>query len=689
MPMIILFLKKTPFLRLVFPLIIGIYFADSFTFSSSYLLISTILLLLCYIGFYLWVEQKLLYRFRYFPGVSGFIILLLTGAMYLQLRRPSVIDSNRRVIAKVELTGAVGHTEKNYKYEVYLRRVEDSLSSFTGRKRIVYLSKDTCKAQPDIGDSFFLQGRFIAFSKPDHHLSFDYGNYLRNHRIAYRIIADKYEICLPNENGLSGIILIAKFKRYLLNTFKNYGLTDEETALLDALYLGDKSQLRNEQKDAFSGAGAMHLLAVSGLHIGIIYLMLVSFVKAFNLKKNSVALSGIVIAVLWIYALITGFSPSVLRASIMFTILEIGRLAQLKTNIFNLLGASMFIILLIEPLSVFNIGFWLSHCAVASIVCFYPKINNWFYFRFPPFRWLWSVLAVTLAAQIGALPISIFAFHEFPLYFLVSNILLIPIVSPLLIMAVSASLFSFSPHILELLVPALGNGLSYMEQVAAQINDLPRATVTNLFLYRWQLVFIYTSIILLIIAIEYRYSGYLRNFLFSLFILIGSFYLSSSLRPSKALFVANIKGKSVVNYIGNESNEIYSCSPLSDKEIEFAFKGIWAYCGAASDYSLTLMTKTAEIKPVCKQINGAYILIVPPSVQWVDTINAATIDKLIVMNQPQMTLEQISGTMRINELVVPGAWNSFRKNRWLKGYSKYVGKLHDVYTDGVLFVSSR
>jgi len=687
--MITLFLKKSPFIRIILPFMCGIYISNLYVFSAPFLLVSLLLLLLCFFGFNQWMKVQILYQYRHISGLIGFLVLLFLGAIYLHLQRPKIINSDSDVIAQVQVISKIGQTEKNIKYEVYLRSAVDSLGSYIDHKGIVYLPEEPAEQNPTIGDYIVLKGRFIPFSKPDHQFAFDYSTYLKNHRITFRIISNEYRVCPAIANSLNVIIQVEKLKEYISTTFKQYGLAKNENAILNALFLGDKSKLSYEQKDAFSDAGAMHLLAVSGLHVGIIYLLLLGILRMLNLKDGSKWIAGFVIITLWMYALITGFSPSVLRASIMFTILEIGRLSQLKTGIFNLLGASMFIILLIEPLAFFNIGFWLSHCAVASIVCFYPKINNWICFRFPPFKWIWSIVAVSLSAQIGTLPISIYAFHEFPLYFLLANVLLIPIVTPLLVMAVLASVFSTFPIILKLIVPSLSNGLSFMENVANAINSLPYSTISNLYVDWWQLIFIYFSVTLLLVFVNYRFFKYLRYLLISLIILILSFYVSSSQRPSEVLFVANIRGKSVVNYISNNSNEIYSCSPLTDKEIEFAFNGLWAYCSAPSEYSIILMSKDLDIKPVLKFVNNERILIVPPTAVWTQEIKSVYIDRLIVMNKPLMTLEEFYNTMHFNEFVMPNGWNWYQKKRWLESYTSYRYNLHDIYKDGVIFVSSR
>jgi len=686
--MMLLFLKKSPFLRILLPFLIGLYISSSLPVSTYMVYVVLAILLLAYILLNQWVKHEISYKHRYISGVIGFFVLLFLGMGYLQLRHPIIINSDANVAVQVEVIASLGETDKNLKYQVCLTNTIDSLSEFVGQRGIVYIPKNKLKNRPVLGDFMVLKGRFIPFAQPDHPFSFDYSSYLQNQRIAFRILCQEFELSYGQEKSFRLSFLAARLKTKLTEVFKKYGLSTKEGAILNALYLGDKSKLTYEQKSAFSDAGAMHLLAVSGLHVGITYLLIFSVFKGFGFDTRSVYVVALIIALLWIYAFITGLSASVLRASLMFTILEVGRLSRLKTGIFNLLGASMFIILLIEPLSIFNIGFWLSHCAVASIVCFYSNINNWFYFRFPPLRWLWSIIAVSISAQIGTLPITIYAFYEFPVYFLMANILLIPIVSPLLILAVLASVFYFIPLVLKLIVPALGDGLSFMEQVAMQIEMLPNSTLSNLYIDWWQMVLIYISIVLLLVYIEYRFMNYLRYFTISLIFVLLGFHVSRMLRPSEAIFVAHIRGKSVVNYIGHNSNEIYSCSPLTAKEVEYAFKGIWAYYSASSDYKTCVMSAKKLAKPVAKIIDGETILIIPPMAKWKSVPVNCTIDWLIVMNKPRMSLQELSRSIDIKGLVIPTGWKRFEKTRWLKYHSKQVRNLHDVYKDGVLFIPS-
>ncbi|MCG8581768.1 MAG: ComEC family competence protein, partial [Bacteroidales bacterium] len=462
--MLTLFLKKSPFIRLIIPVIAGVYLAFKIPDAQKELSLLLLLSLACFIGFSYWFKRNAIYKYRHLSGILGIVLFFFWAALYAQLRMPQIPDLEGEGVLKVQLTESIGETDKNYKYEVQLLSLHnDSLKVLTQSKGIVFVPKNQDGRKLIPGDVIYSKGWFIPFSKPDTRFDFDYSSYLHNQRIAFRFVVRNYHVVDSEIGSFDLFMQSARLKQYLNEKFIAAGMSKSQLAILNALFLGDKSKLTYEQKVAFSNAGAMHLLAVSGLHVGIIYMLLISIFTSLGLKKNNIVVACIVISLLWIYAFITGFSPSVLRASLMFTILETGRITSRKTGIFNLLGASMFIIVVIEPLSIFNIGFWLSHCAVASIVCFYSKINNWLSFQFPPLRWLWSVVAVSLAAQIGTLPISIYAFHGFPLYFIITNILLIPIVTPIHVLAVFSSLFSFSSLVLSVFVPSLGDLLTFME----------------------------------------------------------------------------------------------------------------------------------------------------------------------------------------------------------------------------------
>ena len=208
----------------------------------------------------------------------------------------------------------------------------------------------------------------------------------------------------------------------LFNDIFSSHLNGDELAIASALVLGDKSLLSQDLRQSFGAAGAMHVLAVSGLHVGII-LELLLFVfgripKVFS-KKRALILA---LLILWTYAMIIGFPPSVVRATLMFTLLSIGRLASEESDSLNILCFSAFAMLIFEPLLIYDIGFQLSYLAMLGILTIQKPISTLF---FIPNKWLkklWDGTSVGIAAQLFTFPLTLYYFHQFPNYFLLTNI---------------------------------------------------------------------------------------------------------------------------------------------------------------------------------------------------------------------------------------------------------------------------
>ncbi len=212
-----------------------------------------------------------------------------------------------------------------------------------------------------------------------------------------------------------------KVKNLFLNVFESH-LDGDELAIASALVLGDKSLLSQDVRKSFSAAGAMHVLAVSGLHIGIILEMLLFLFgripKLFS--KNRAIIVSLVI--LWCYAMIIGFPPSVVRATLMFSVLSIGRMNSEQSDSLNILFFSAFLMLLFDPILLYDIGFQLSYLAMFGIFTIYKPIAVLFYIRNKWLRKLWEGTAIGIAAQLVTFPLTLYYFHQFPNYFLLTNI---------------------------------------------------------------------------------------------------------------------------------------------------------------------------------------------------------------------------------------------------------------------------
>jgi competence protein ComEC len=183
---------------------------------------------------------------------------------------------------------------------------------------------------------------------------------------------------------------------------------------------------------------------------------------------------------LFFYAFITGFSPSVTRAVVMFSFIQSGKAFARHINMYNILCLSAFIILLWNPIFIFHVGFWLSHLAVAGIVAFYPIINSIFSFKFILWRWIWSIISVSVAAQITTVQFSLWMFGTFPTYFLLTNIILIPVIGPVLIISFILLMVSWIPVVPIVLGAFLNDMVGFMQGVVNYIESLPSSFITNI-----------------------------------------------------------------------------------------------------------------------------------------------------------------------------------------------------------------
>ena len=307
-------------------------------------------------------------------------------------------------------------------------------------------------------------------------------------------------------------------QRSLISVIEKY-IPESQSGLAKALFLGDKSNLRSETSQAFSAAGGMHLLAISGLHIGLMIIVLLQFFRFFSRFIQRTHALVFVLCFVWFYAYIIGFPPSVVRSVFMFSLFSLGSITGNQNNQFNLLCFSAFILLLFHPWFIFDLGFQLSYAAMFGIVLTYGFIQDLFYFKTKIIKYLWSGTALGLSAQIFTAPLCLYYFHQFPNYFLLSNLGII--ISSGIIISLGALLFvSSGIPIIPILIGFLLFGLLHaLDSFMTWIQKLPGATAKG-----FDLSIIEISVFYFLIGIIFTTFVWRRYRLLkftSVFILIG------------------------------------------------------------------------------------------------------------------------------------------------------------------------
>lgn len=320
-----------------------------------------------------------------------------------------------------------------------------------------------------------------------------------------------------------------------LDVYKTFNLNQDEYAFLSALTLGYKADLSNEVKEAFRASGTSHVLAVSGLHVGIIYIIII-FLFSFLGKRGRwhIVKQVLVLLFLWAYVYITGFSVSVIRAAFMLSIVSVGNIFHRKGLTYNTLACAAFFILIINPFYLFDVGFQLSFSCVFSILFFQPKISKLHTPKFKLTRYFWNLFTASIAAQLGAFPLSLYYFDSFPTYFLFSNLLILPLIGLIIYLGftltIVSSLAVFKLNVLHylynLIAYLLQIAISSVIQIAYYFESLPMAVMSVSQISLPQTVLIFVVIYMLTFYIITKRKTLYFMFLFSivLFTLSNKFH---------------------------------------------------------------------------------------------------------------------------------------------------------------------
>ena len=388
------------------------------------LAVATVFLLLLILGFFLRDQRETIWGSAALVFLFAFSVWHTTRAVQ---RSEWDEESAEPKIYAVQVLEEPVERAKSYMLRVRLE----------GNKRaVLYLQKDSTLQLPVPGDLLLVRTA-ITCPKPADEFSFDYGEYLRLQGYVGSGVVSKGGVVYAGHKELQGLMpALHRLRNRIESRFDGFAL--RERSVLEALLLGDRRHLSADTREAFAASGAMHVLAVSGLHVGIIAGVLMWAITLGKWRKPKYTKDNkhywrafILSSILIFYALLTGLSPSVCRSTLMFILLCVGSLIRPKRSRYNDIAASAVLILLANPLALFHSGFLLSYSAVLAIVRFYPSMIIYVKSRF--LRHVWDIIAVSLCAQLGTLPWTIYYFHRVSNYFVLTNLGVLPLVEYLLI----------------------------------------------------------------------------------------------------------------------------------------------------------------------------------------------------------------------------------------------------------------
>ncbi len=483
------------------------------------------------------------------------------GYLWIQLREPPAEKTNSwQLVADVLFFGNDTITEK-----------------VTGRL-MLYVAKDSVVSSLRYGDCLVISNRYQSIRSPQNPNTFNYQQYLARKNIFHSVYVPSRQWMFTGENNGRSYMRFALFLRdHALHVFRERHLGEKDFAVVSALLLGYRESLDEDLRREFAGAGAMHILCVSGLHVGIIFLILKHVFSFLARVSGGRFIRTLLIMIcIWLYAAITGFSPSVLRASVMFSFVAAGQSLLRPTNIYNTLAASAFVLVISNPFIITHIGFQLSYLAVISIVSLQPWLSRAIQVKQHIAGKAWSIITVSIAAQLATGPLALHYFNQFPNYFLLTNLVAIPlagliIYGSLITLCLSPVPFLglYAGQILRLLVGAL-------HQSVRLIEGLPYSTISNVYMSTPETIMVFAVLFFLF---SYLMKGN-RHFLIISFIILVPLMTSFSVRSvrnshQRHFVVYNMNRATAIDFFSGKTTVHLACEQaLSDpRQVAFNING--------------------------------------------------------------------------------------------------------------------
>lgn len=423
------------------------------------------------------------------------------------------IQSDQITAYKATLISAAKSTDKTFGFKADISAVKmDSIWQKAEGKAMLYFQKDSSTAKFQYGDEVLVKAKLTELAAPGNPQEFNYKRFLSFNQVYHQQYVTHQNVYLMGRDR--GNVLMAssiKTGQFLETQLAQYISDPRSLAIAKALTLGIKDELDNDLRNAYAAAGAMHVLAVSGLHVGIIFLIVSTFFKKWRYHKKGRFLFALIsLLVLWFYAFITGLSPSVLRAATMFSFIILAQTGRRRTNIYNTLAASAFVLLCYNPYLIFSVGFQLSYLAVAGIVFFQPKIYALFQFKYVLADKIWAITCVSIAAQLVTAPLGLLYFHQFPTYFFLSNLVVIPAAFVILNGTLLVLLFSFIPLVASVMGLILDYIIRFVNFLVFGLEFFPGSIIDGIYITTLESWFIYLLIACMAFLISEKRFFYLK-----------------------------------------------------------------------------------------------------------------------------------------------------------------------------------
>jgi len=698
------FFHQTPSFRLLLPFIAGIVIGFGFAIPIEGCL-SVCVLSLMVLFVLVWKRKQIVpRRWGWIYGVFLNVFLFVAGVCNASLQSFTPVEETEQGVWLAVVKEPPTERANSIRATALVRtNIAEEATTAYKELVMVYFRKDSLSRRIRQGDLLVMDAALNPVTNAGNPYEFDYRRYLSRKRISRSAFVESGNWQKLDSYAQSPLLNFSnRIRNHLLDVLDRAGMSGNELAVASALVLGYKADLDDGLRQAYSASGAMHILAVSGLHVGIVYLFLNTLLKLLPFVYRSRWLRAfLLLSSLWLFALITGMSPSVMRATTMFSFVAAGEALKRRPFVYNSISVSAFILLLFNPNNLFEVSFQFSYMAVIAIVFLTRHFYALLSFNNRLLNYAWDLTCVSIAAQIGTAPLALYYFHQFPSYFILSNFVVIPAATVIIFWALVLFIVSPVPLLLETFGWLLDKFLYAVNFSIFFIEKIPGSVITGIRFAGWEIVFAYSLVATLSIWMLTKHKTALFvTVIFISFWLTGVTVRTGNDLQRQQLIVYNTQGNSMIQFIDghNHMNWYAGRSPsfnaanlIVNQRITMQLK-FGQYCLLDS----TLLTENvSSLRELYSngnliQFAGKRLAIftrnMPP--QNAGSQHIFT-DIAILTQNVNIRIPQIIESYRPGMIVIDASNSQARIDRWEKECEEAGVKCHRVDRDGAFVLCDR
>jgi competence protein ComEC len=649
-----------PLVRLTIGLVLGILLGYYLHLSPLFAFGFTGLLTICFLFYFISnVSSNNLFKGIFvflFSVAIGINSLIIHTAIY---QKTHYAKSSIAFEKKVALTLVVREKLKSSKrFDKYICLLQSINHKLYSGKIILNLKKDSLKDGFGIGDKLFLLNKLVQTPETQNPSLFNYAQYLSQKQLYAQVFSEKSQIKVSAIPQKDIYYYAFSVRQKVAKALQKNNFSPSELAVTMALLLGQQQDIEATLLKDYQYAGVVHALSVSGLHVGLVLLMLNFLLQPFaNTRRNRLLKTITIVICLFLFAVIAGLAPSIIRAVVMFSFVAIGAYLNQRHSIYYALVVSIGVILLFEPYYIFDVGFQLSYISLFFMIWLQPLLASLWTTKSKIKKFIWDIVTVSIAAQIGTLPLCLYYFHQFSGLFLIANLFVIPYLYLVMGMGILAlvliglnSFYAFFATILSSLV-------AFLNIVIHKIAKVDFLVFTNIPFGFWTMVLTYVLLASVILMVQKgRFISVLSVLIAVIALQLHFFAIKKKQSSQKELIVYNLKNQSIVSTRIAREITVYQNQNAEDKNQKYS---------PITDYCLANNSVVKQIEPLQNLLyfEGKKVIILESSGVYIPTEN---VDLLLLTQSPKVNLSRVIKTLKPKMVIADGTNYKYLIHIWQK-----------------------